>query len=235
MRIKYVALTLAALAVVALLGARFLQQGVAATRTPLRADSTEASPPPQSPFPDVCIPGVPEKGNCCLWEIVRKVDGRRQAKYGNPYTCDMGQTRRGDMSIKMKLAFVRSVCDQQDIPPNNSTLEAKGVVIRRNDGYAYFSGEFAITDSGGKVLFKGRMETTDRLGSHHTAPACERCNPESHFEGWLVGRGTDAFPNHTLRAFIVARGTVPSPQQSSMVLSGNITGTLVKCPLSDSI
>ena len=227
MRIKYVVLTLAALAVVALLGARFLQQS-AASVSPVEA--AEASPAPQSPFPDVCIPGVPEKGDCCLWEIVRKVDGRRQAKYGGPYACDMGQTRRGDMSIKMKLAFVRSVCNQQDIPPNNSTLEAKGVVIRRNDGYAYFSGEFAITDAGGKVLFKGRIETTDRLGSHHTAPACERCNPESHFEGWLVGRGTDAFPNHTLRAFIVARGTVPSPQQSTMVLSGNITGTLVKCP-----
>lgn len=230
MRIKYFALTLAALAVVALLGARFLRHGVASVKTPPPADTTEASPAPQSPFPDVCIPGVPEKGNCCLWEIVRKVDGKREAKYGTPYGCDTGQTRRGEMSIKMKLVFVKSVCDQQDIPPNNSTLEAKGVVIRRNDGYAYFSGDFAITDSNGKTLFKGRMETTDRLGSHHTAPACERCNPESHFEGWLVGRGTNAFPNHTLRAFIVARGTVPSPQQSSMVLSGNITGTLVKCP-----
>jgi len=230
MRIKYVALTLAALACVALLSAKSLQQSAASIETPPSISSTEASPAPQSPFPDVCIPGVPGKGDCCLWEIVRKVDGKREAKYGNPYGCDTGQTRRGEMSIKMKLAFVKSVCDQQDIPPNNSTLEAKGIVIRRNDGYAYFSGEFVITDSNGKTLFKGRIETTDRLGSHHTAPACERCNPVSHFEGWLVGRGTDAFPNHTLRAFIVARGTVPSPQQSSMVLSGNITGTLVKCP-----
>ena len=134
------------------------------------------------------------------------------------------------MSITMRLTTLLSRCDQQDIPANNSTLQAKGVVIRRNDGYAYFSGEFSITNSTGKVLFKGTIETTDRLGTHHTAPACEQCNPVSHFEGWLVGRGTDAFPNHTLRAFIVARGTVPSPQQASMVLSGNITGTLVKCP-----
>ena len=230
MRIKYVAGISAALVFAALLSARWVQQGVVSAEPAASLGSPELSPPPQSPFPDVCIPGVPEKGNCCLWEIVRKADGRREAKYDAPYGCDTGQTRRGDMSITMKLTFPHSVCNQQDIPPNNSTLKAKGVVIRRNDGYAYFSGEFAITDAAGKVLFKGRIETTDRLGTHHTAPACEQCNPISHFEGWLVGRGTDAFPNHTLRAFIVARGTAPSPQQSAMVLSGNITGTLVKCP-----
>ena len=230
MRIKYVACISAALVLVVLLSAKSVRQSLASAEPSASIGSPEASPPPQSPFPDVCIPGVPEKGDCCLWEIVRKVDGKREAKYGSPYKCDMGQTRRGDMAIKMKLTFPHSLCDQQDIPANNSTLDAKGVVIRRDDGYAYFSGEFAITDSGGKVVFKGRIETTDRLGTHHTAPACERCNPLSHFEGWLVGRGTDAFPHHTLRAFIVARGTVPSPQQSSMVLSGNITGTLVKCP-----
>ncbi len=230
MRIKYVTCILAALVFVVLLSARSVQQSVDPTHPPASIGSTDAIPSPQSPFPDVCIPGVPDNGNCCLWEIVRKVDGKREAKYGNPYGCDTGQTRRGDMSITMKLTIPQSTCNQQDIPANNSTLQAKGVVIRRNDGYAYFSGEFAITNTAGKVLFKGRIETTDRLGTHHTAPACEQCNPVSHFEGWLVGRGTDAFPNHTLRAFIVARGTVPSPQQSSMVLSGNITGTLVKCP-----
>ena len=230
MRIKYVPCVLAALVFVVLLSAKSVQQSAASTEPSASGSSAEASLPPQSPFPDVCIPGVPDKGNCCLWEIVRRVDGRRQAKYENPYGCDTGQTRRGEMSITMKLRFAHTTCNQQDIPANNSTLEARGVVIRRNDAYAYFSGDFTITDSAGKVLFKGRIETTDRLGTHHTSPACEQCRPESHFEGWLVGRGTDAFPNHTLRAFIVARGTVPSSQQSSMALSGNITGTLVKCP-----
>jgi len=230
MRIKYVAAISAALIIVMLLSARLIQQNVVSAEPSAPISATEASPSPQSPFPDVCIPGVPEKGNCCLWEIVRKVDGKREAKYGDPYTCDFGQTRRGEMSINMKLAFVKSLCDQQDIPGNNSTLEAKGVVIRRNDGYAYFSGEFVITDAAGKAQFKGRIETTDRIGSHHLSSTCETCNPRSHFEGWLVGRGTDAFPNHTIRAFIVARGTVPSPGTPSTVLSGRITGTLVKCP-----
>lgn len=230
MRLKYVGCTLTALVFVFLLSAKSVQQSVDPTDLSATIVSPEATPLPQSPFPDVCIPGIPDKGDCCLWEIVRKVSGKREAKYGNPYGCDTGQTRRGEMSITMSLNAPSTICNQQDIPGNRSTLEAKGIVIRRNDAYAYFSGEFTITDSAGKVTFKGRIETTDRLGTHHTAPACEQCNPISHFEGWLVGRGTDAFPNHTLRAFIVARGTVPSPQQPSMVLSGNITGTLVKCP-----
>jgi hypothetical protein len=230
MRIKYVGCLLTALVLVVLLSAKSVQQSVDPTEPSVSIGSPEAASLPQSPFPDICIAGITDKGDCCLWEIVRKVSGKREAKYGTPYGCDMGQTRRGEMSITMKLTFPQTTCDQQDIPANNSTLQAKGVVIRRNDGYAYFSGEFAITDSTGKVLFNGRIETTDRLGTHHTAPNCEQCNPISHFEGWLVGRGTEAFPNHTLRAFIVARGTVPSPTQASMVLSGNITGTLVKCP-----
>lgn len=230
MRIKYLAGISTAVVLVVLLSAQSVQKSVASADPSASIDSPEATTPPQAPFPDVCIPGVPEKGDCCLWEIVRKAVGKREARYGNPYRCDKGQTRRGEMAITMKLTFPHSICDQQDIPGNNSTLEAKGVVIRRDDSYAYFSGEFVITDPAGKVLFKGRIETTDRLGTHHTAPACERCNPESHFEGWLVGRGTEVFPNHTLRAFIVARGTVPSPRAGSTVLSGTITGTLIKCP-----
>jgi hypothetical protein len=134
------------------------------------------------------------------------------------------------MTIKMKLKFPGGACDQQDIPGDNSTLEARGLVIRRNDQYAYFSGDFTIADAGGTVQFKGRIETTDRLGSHQLFSKCEQCNPLSHFEGWLVGRGTNLFLHHTLRALIVARGTVPSPTNPSTVMLGSLTGTLVKCP-----
>ena len=185
--------------------------------------------PPQSPYPDISIPGLPNK-DCCVWQIQRRVDGTRKASYGPVYTCDTGPTRRGEMTIKMKLKFTGSACDQQDIPPDNCVLEAKGEVIRRNDQYAYFSGDFVITDAGGKPLFKGHIETTDRFGTHQLFFNCERCNPPSHFEGWLVGRGTDAFPNHTLRALIVSRGTVPSPTTASTPMTGSLTGTLIKCP-----
>ena len=230
MRIKYVAGLSAALALVVLLSARYVQQSAASAEPSESIGSREASRSPQSPFPDVCIPGVPEKGDCCLWEIERRVDGKREAKYGNPYICDMGPTRRGDMKITMKIKFPGTPCDQQDIPPDNSTLEAKGQVIRQNDQYAYFTGEFTIKSSSGKLLFEGRIETTDRLGSHHLFSKCENCRPVSHFEGWLVGRGTDAFPNHTLRALIVSRGTVPSPTVASTPMTGSLTGTLIKCP-----
>ncbi len=85
-----------------------------------------------------------DKGQCCLWQIDRKADGTREAKFGNPYQCDMGKTQRGDMTIKMKLKFPKTACDQQDIPGDNSTLEATEQVIRRDDQYAYFTGEFTI-------------------------------------------------------------------------------------------
>jgi hypothetical protein len=231
MKIKYVIGVLVTLFLATVFTAKSVEQntGSAEPREPRSSSEANSASPPFK-FPDVCIPGVPEKGDCCLWEIQRRVDGKRVANYGNPYTCDMGPTRRGEMKITMKLKFPGTPCDQQDIPPDNSTLEAKGQVIRQNDQYAYFTGEFTIKSSAGKLLFEGRIETTDRLGSHNLFSNCERCRPSSHFEGWLVGRGTDAFPNHTLRALIVSRGTVPSPTLASTPMTGSLTGTLIKCP-----
>lgn len=230
MKIKYVGV-LVALFLATVFTAKSVEQSTGSAEPREPRSSSEANPAsPAFKFPDVCIPGVPEKGDCCLWEIQRRVDGKRVANYGNPYTCDMGPTRRGEMKITMKLKFPGTPCDQQDIPPDNCTLEAKGQVIRQNDQYAYFTGEFTIKSSAGKPLFEGRIETTDRLGSHNLFSNCEKCRPSSHFEGWLVGRGTDAFPNHTLRALIVSRGTVPSPTQASTPMTGSLTGTLIKCP-----
>src|SRR5947207_15584666 len=107
MIIKYIAGLYAALALVVLLSARYVQQSVASAEPSESIGSREPRPSPQSPFPDVCIPGVPEKGDCCLWEIVRKVGGKREAKYGSPYNCDVGQTRRGEMWDRMKLTIRR--------------------------------------------------------------------------------------------------------------------------------
>jgi hypothetical protein len=229
MKIRNVAGVLIALFSLTTFVAHSTQRSAASPGQPEPVGYTEPTLSPQSPFPDVSIAGLPNK-DCCIWQIQRRVDGMRQAKYGNPYNCDTGQTRRGEMTIKMNLKFTGSACDQQDIPPNNCVLEAKGEVIRRNDQYAYFAGEFTISDAAGKALFKGHIETTDRFGTHQLFTNCERCNPPSHFEGWLVGRGTDAFPNHTLRAIIVSRGTVPSPTTTSTPMTGSLTGTLIKCP-----
>src|SRR5947207_8911258 len=80
MIIKYIAGLYAALALVVLLSARYVQQSVASAEPSESIGSREARPSPQSPFPDVCIPGVPEKGDCCLWEIVRKGAPSSQAE-----------------------------------------------------------------------------------------------------------------------------------------------------------
>ncbi|HWO00676.1 MAG TPA: hypothetical protein VNS63_15565 [Blastocatellia bacterium] len=143
MKIKYAVGILVALLLVTTLGATLVLRGVASAEAFEASSLPEAALSLQSPFPDITIPGVPDKGDCCIWEIERRVDGKREAKFGNPYVCDMGQTRRGEMTIKMKLKFPGGPCDQQDIPADNSTLEARGVVIRQNDQYAYFSGEFS--------------------------------------------------------------------------------------------
>lgn len=230
MNLKYVVGISVALCLVTSFTANSARQSAAASaESPEPISSAEASLSLKSPFPDVSIPGVPDRGDCCLWQIERRVDGKREAKFDKPYKCDTGPTRRGEMKIKMTIKFPGTACDQQDIPPNNCTLEATGQILRRDDQYAYFTGDFTIADSGGKVLFTGRIETTDRLGSHHLFFNCEKCNPMSHFEGWLVGRGTDAFPNHTLRALIVSRGTVPSPRITSTPMTGSLSGTLIKC------
>lgn len=194
------------------------------------SDSASILPLMQSPFPDVTIPGIPTTGQCCLWQVEKRVDGKREATFSNPYQCDTGQTARGKMGIKVTLRSAGRPCDQQDIPPDGSTLVASGTVLRRNDRFAHFIGDFSITNPAGKVLFKGTLEAIDRLGSHHLFFKCEACNPQSHLEGWLVGRGTDELPNHTIRALLVARGTVPSPTVPSTALVGSLNGVLVKCP-----
>jgi len=230
MKIKYVVSLLVLLFSLGAVSGKSDERSIASTGMPSPSVTAEATSPAPAPFPDVCIPGVPSGDDCCLWQIQRRADGKREAKFGNVYKCDMGPHRRGDMLITMSLKFPGTVCDQQDIPANNSKLEAKGTVIRRDDQYAYFSGEFTITDPGGKVSFKGHIETTDRLGSHQMFFNCEKCNPISHFEGWLVGRGEGVFSHHTLRALLVARGTVPSPSVPSTPMTGSLTGTLIKCP-----
>jgi hypothetical protein len=70
----------------------------------------------------------------------------------------------------------------------------------------------------------------DRVGSHHLFFQCEQCNPISHFEGWLVGRGSNLLPNHTIRTLLVARGTIPSPQNPTTAAVGSLNGTFIKCP-----
>ena len=192
----------------------------------------EAEPMPASPFPDISIPGVPATGNCCLTQLEKRAQGTRKVDFGASYACPTGATQRGVMRVDMQLVSAGGVCDPLvALIPNNSKLVATGNLIRRNDGFAHYLADFAILNPAGATLFKGTMETIDRMGTHHLFFGCEQCNPVSHFEGWIVGRGTAAATaNFAIRAMIVSRGTVPSPAVVSTPMTGSLNGTFIKCP-----
>lgn len=186
-----------------------------------------------SPFPDIPIPGVPATGNCCLTQLEKRAQGTRKIDFtGSSYACPTGATQRGVMRVEMQLVSAGGVCDPLlALIPNNSKLVATGNVIRRNDGFAHYLADFAILNPAGATLFKGTMETIDRIGTHHLFFNCEQCNGPSHFEGWIVGRGTAAVTaNFAIRAMIVSRGTVPSPAVVSTPMLGSLNGTFIKCP-----
>jgi hypothetical protein len=202
-----------------------------AAAQPVEVPVVEAEPVQASPFPDIQIPGVPSTGNCCLTQLEKRLSGTRTAQFSNPYACQT-QTQRGTMRVDFPIVSAGALCDPMaGLIPNNSRLVASGNVIRRNDGFAHYLADFAIVNPAGATLFKGSMETIDRIGTHHLFFNCEQCNPVSHFEGWIVGRGTDpATANFAIRAMIVARGTVPSPASPNMVIAGSLNGTFIKCP-----
>jgi hypothetical protein len=183
-----------------------------------------------TPFPNASIPGIPGSP-CCLWQLEKSVSGNRKATLGNSYTCDMGAQTHGTLSLKMTLTSTGLSCDENDNIPDGSVWEAKGNFIRRKDGFAIFNGEFTITSPTAKILYKGQVETTDRLGSHHVTTSCEACKPEAHFEGWFVGSGVEyPYTSYSIRGLIVARGTAPSPAQTNTTLTGSLSGTYIKCP-----
>src|SRR5262245_3821404 len=93
--------------------------------TPARAaDSGDPSGamPLAPPYPNVTIPGIPPAGNCCLWQLEKRIDGKREANFGNPYQCDTGLTARGNMKIEVKITSAGPACDQNDIIPNGMVL-----------------------------------------------------------------------------------------------------------------
>ena len=218
--------TIAAAAAVGSLVHRGVRASEAAVPVSLAASATSM----QSPFPDITIPGVPDTGPCCMWQVEKRIDGERRAAFDPAYRCDTGVTERGGMKMSLKITSAGLPCDQSDLIPDGSRLDASGSLIRRADGFAHYITEFSITDPGGTVLFEGTLETIDRLGSHHLFFNSEVCNPQSHLEGWLVGRGTSALPNHTIRALLVARGTVPSVTTPLTPMVGSLNGVFIKCP-----
>lgn len=188
----------------------------------------------QAPFPNVPIPGIPPTGNCCLWQLHKRApEGRRTVQFGPFYACDTGRTSRGGTRFRLPLVSEGAPCDQANLIPNGSVLEASGNTIRRTDGFAHFFGQFTIRNPAGAVLFSGTMEVMDRIGTHHAPFGAEACNQQGHMEGWLVGRGGPPLPNHTLRAMITARASLPTgatPAAVTLPVFASLDGALIKCP-----
>jgi hypothetical protein len=210
-------------------------RAAAAESTP--ADVTNVAPAPaaepepnmfQSPFPDRTCVGVPSSSQCCLWQVFKQGNGDRTANFGTHYTCDTTTITRGTMTMKVTLNSPGATCDPRAaLIPNGSVLVAKGDLISRPDGFGDYNGTFEIRNPAGAVLFTGCIETLDRVGTHRS---CENCNPETHYEGWMTGRGAGQLSNMSIRASIGARGTLPSPNTTTQVTSVDINGMYLKCP-----
>ena len=246
MKTKHVVGVLVLLLAAALGGASLASRGVASTKASAApqadtqkdaavdvADDAATSPAPdaaafQTPFPDKSCPGLPNT-KCCLWQVFKMGEGAREAKFGAPYKCDTGATMQGELFMKVPFHSGGAACDPlAKLIPDGSVLEAKGHVIRRDaDGFGDFNGDFVIRSPAGATLFTGCIETLDRVGTH---VSCEKCEPDSHYEGLLVGRGSGNLANFSIRASITGRGLLPSPTGPKTATAIVINGALVKCP-----
>jgi hypothetical protein len=183
-----------------------------------------------SPFPMTAIPTLPPVGPSCLWQLHKQAEGERRTALPAPHPCDTGPVQQGTGTIRLKLVTAGPPCDQDPgLIPNGCVLEARGILLRRADGMADFTGRFVITSPAGVAMFRGAIELMDRIGTHHAPFGPEPCNPESHIEGWLVGLGGPTLPNHCLRALFVARGQLGQGPGPFAVL-GSLDGVLVKTP-----
>jgi hypothetical protein len=239
MKTRYAVSFAALLVAAAFCGAYAASRGVASTSEPAArepapvadaARDAAAEPDPfQTPFPNKSCPDLPTGGTkCCLWQVFKMGEGERAAKFGDPYKCETGATMPGDMTMKVPFHSGGAECDPMaKLIPDGSVLEAKGRVIRRGDGFGPFSGEFNILDPTGKTLFTGCIETLDRVGTH---TSCDKCEPDSHYEGFMTGRGVGALSNVSIRASIAARGMLPSPTMPKAATAIVINGTLIRCP-----
>ncbi|HJQ33551.1 MAG TPA: hypothetical protein VJ866_15305 [Pyrinomonadaceae bacterium] len=237
MRTRYAVGFAALLVAAAFCGAYAASHAPANANAPAAATSAEPAPdvsessPQQSVFPDRACPDLmPEAiSNCCLWQFYKQGDGKRRAEFGTPYACPAGQTVQGAMTMTISLTSPGTTCDPLlNMIPNASVLEAKGRLIRRADGFGDFVGDFVIRNPAGVNLFNGCIETIDRVGTHRS---CEACNPTSHFEGWLTGRGvTPKGAHYAIRASIAGRGLLPSPQSATESVSIDINGDIINCP-----
>ena len=179
--------------------------------------------------PTAVAPGLSLSANCCLSQINKMANGQRMLTLSAPYTCDTGPTARMATRIRLRVGSAPP-CDQNPgLVPNGSVLEASGSTIRRQDGFAVFTGGFTIKNPAGATLFTGTMELLDRVGSHQPPLGSESCNAQYHQEGWLHGNGAGPLSSFRLHASLAGRGPL-TPTSGPQPLQARIVGALVKCP-----
>src|SRR5712692_6718734 len=95
-------------------------------------------------FPPVTIPGLPDKGKCCLLRVQKTgVEGVRLFRFGDPYVCKAAdkqhKVERGPAELDMILIPGDPHCDEiPNLIPKGSRLKAIGTMTRRiDDGFSH--------------------------------------------------------------------------------------------------
>ncbi|MDH3892433.1 MAG: hypothetical protein OEV49_15275 [candidate division Zixibacteria bacterium] len=179
-------------------------------------------------IPLISVPGLSLLGQNCIWQLHKVVRGKRSIRLGRSYKCPRGITQKGNCEFKVGLVSAPKGCDQDPgLIPGGSVLTAEGTIVRRSDGLAQFVGRFKILDPGGRAIFSGHIVTFDRIGSHQKPFGSESCKQPKHVEGWIDGKGLYKLRDWTIRADLVAEGSL-SLKRRSTLLWGFLNGVLTR-------
>lgn len=172
----------------------------------------------------------PKLDNCCLRRINKVMKGERRGQFSEPYNCDTGRTTKGVTKIALTLTTTTPNCDQDVAVPNRSRLEAVCTTIKRSDRFGHSICDFTIKHPvSGATHFSGTMVLIDRA-SQPKPTGCHKCDADGFLEGWIDGVGQKTFAAFKLQAVVTARATIPTDNRSTTVFTGDLNGTLLKCP-----
>ena len=176
------------------------------------------------------MPPLPT-GEVCIRRFARVFDGVTAGSGAVRYQCRAVATERMATSITFRIT-AKMDCDDVGTLVPVTGLVAKGTTVRREDGFAHFTGRAQVIDAKPDpdvVLFSGSLDLIARIGSH--VALGEACAPEEHVEGWFIGNGQEKFAKMTLRLILAGQGQLATGTHAFADASKNrIIGTLVIAP-----
>jgi hypothetical protein len=176
------------------------------------------------------MPPLPT-GEVCIRRFARVFDGVTEGSGAVRYRCRAVATERMATSITFRIT-AKMDCDDVGTLVPVTGLVAKGTTVRREDGFAYFTGRAQVINAKPDpdvVLFSGSLDLIARIGSH--VALGEACAPEEHVEGWFIGKGQEKFAKMTLRLILAGQGELATGTHAFTDASKNrIIGTLVIAP-----